>query len=112
MRITTELGKLGKLIKELREIRGITRNELAVRAGISVSHLEKIESGLRMPGMSAFLKIMPVLDVHINLHGTGTTIQEKCASNVQDIILNSTEEEARYLSKMVECMAENFVLIL
>ena len=109
MRVTTELGKL---IRKLREARGITRNELADRAGISVSHVEKIESGLRMPGMSAFLKIMLVLDVHINLYGGGMTTQEKCASNVQDIILSSTEEEARYLSKMVECMAENFVLIL
>ena len=55
---------------------------------------------------------MLVLDVNINLHSTGMTTQEKCASNVQDIILGSTEEEARYLSKMVECMAENFVLML
>lgn len=108
MRITAELGEL---IRELREARGITRNELAERAGVSVSHLEKIEAGLRTPGMGAFIKIMLVLDVHINLNSTGMTTQEKCASKVQDIILSSTEEEARYLSKMVECMAGNFFLI-
>ena len=44
MRITTELGKL---IRELREAGEITRTEPANRAGISASHLEKIESGLR-----------------------------------------------------------------
>ena len=108
MRVTTELGKM---IKKLREARGITRNELAVRVGISVSHLEKIESGLRMPGMGVFLKIMLVLDVHINLNSASMTMQEKYASKAQDIILNSTEEEARYLSKMVECMSENLVLM-
>lgn len=73
MRITTELGKL---IRELREAREITRNELADRAGISVSHLEKIEAGLRGSGMNTLIKIMLVLDVHINLHSTGTTTQE------------------------------------
>ena len=109
MRITTELGEL---IRELRDARGITRSELAEQAGVSASHLEKIEAGLRGPGMNTFIKIMLVLDVNINLHSTGMTTQEKCASKVQDIILSSTEEEARYLSKVVECMAENFVLIL
>ena len=109
MWITTELGEL---IRGLRDARGITRNELAEQAGVSVSHLEKIETGLRGPGMNTFIKIMLVLDVNINLHSAGMTTQEICASKVQDIILGSTEEEARYLSKMVECMAENFVLML
>lgn len=108
MRITTELGEL---IKGLREARGITRNELAEQAEVSVSHLEKIEAGLRGPGMHTFIKIMLVLDVNINLHSEGKTTQEKCATKVQDIILDSTEKEASYLSRMVECMAENFVLI-
>ena len=98
MQITTELGDL---IRELREARGISRNKLAERAGVSVSHLEKIETGLRGLGMNTFIKIMLVLDININLHSEGMTTQEKCASKVQDIIINSTEKEARYLSKMV-----------
>ena len=54
MRITTELGEL---IRELREARRTSRNELAEQAGASVSHLEKIEAGLRGLGMSTFVSL-------------------------------------------------------
>lgn len=77
MRITTELGEL---IRELRGARGVSRNELAERSGVSVSYLEKIEAGLRGSGMNTFIKIMLVLDVNINLHSTGMTTQEKSSA--------------------------------
>lgn len=108
MRITADLGAL---IRNLREARGITRNELAERSEVSISHLEKIEAGQRSPGMSTFIKIMLVLDVNISLSGTGNTIQEKCVVAVQDIILGCAEGEAEYLARMVECMANNFSLM-
>lgn len=103
---------LGELIKKLRIERGITRNELAEQAGVSLSHLEKIEAGMRSPGMGTFVKIMVVLDINISLHGAGASIQEKCVLVVQDILMGSTEIEAQYLAKMVECMAENLTMIM
>lgn len=71
MRITTDLG-------EMRDARGFTRRDLAEQAGVSVLHLEKIESGKRNPGMGTFIKIMVELDVNISLHSTGNTVQENC----------------------------------
>ena len=109
MRITTDLGEL---IRELRAARGFTSRELAEQAGISVSHLEKIESGQRNPGMSTFIKIMIELDVNISLYSTGNTVQEKCIVVMQDIVSGCTEKEARYLAHMVKCMADSFALML
>ena len=83
MRITADLGTL---IRDLREARGIARSELAEQAGVSISHLEKIEAGQRSPGMGTFIKIMVELDVNISLHGTGKTVQEKCIIAMQDIV--------------------------
>lgn len=108
MRITTDLGEL---IRNLRDARGFTRRELAEQAGVSVSHLEKIESGQRSPGMGTFVKIMVELDVNINLHSTGSTVQEECIIAMQDIVLSCTEGEARYLTHMVKCMADGFSLM-
>lgn len=108
MRMTTEIGEL---IKNLRDIRGITRSELAEQAGVSISHLEKIEAGHRSPGMGTFVRIMVVLDVNIGLSSIGNTVQEQCILAVQDIFLASSEGEAQYLAHMVKCMAQNFSLI-
>ncbi len=75
MRITADLGEL---IRNLREARGITRRELTEQAEVSISHLEKIESGQRNPGMGAFIRIMLELDVNISLHDNGNTVHEHC----------------------------------
>lgn len=108
MRMTTEVGEL---IKNLRDVKGITRSELAEQAGVSISHLEKIEAGHRSPSMGAFVKIMVVLDVNIVLRSAGNTVQEQCILAVQDIFLASSEGEAQYLAHMVKCMAQGFPLI-
>ena len=109
MRITADLGTL---IRDLREARGIARSELAEQAGVSISHLEKIEAGQRSPGMGTFIKIMVELDVNISLHSTGKTVQEKCIIAMQDIVSDCTEGEVRYLAHMVKCMADSFPLMI
>lgn len=38
---------IGELIKAVREERGLTQAALAKRAGMSLSHLKKVEVGLR-----------------------------------------------------------------
>lgn len=91
---------IGKYIKELREKRNISRAKLAERVGISQSHLEKIESGQRSPGMSTFWKVIEVLNEN-------QSVQEKCALKAQEIILHSSEEKAACLTKVLECMSEN-----
>ncbi len=64
------------MIRGLRETRGIARRELAEQSGISISHLEKIESGQRSPGMGTFIRIMTERDVNISLHENSPVIYQ------------------------------------
>lgn len=96
---------IGRNIRKLRELRKISRLELSERSGISLSHLEKIENGLRSPGMSAYRKIMEILNEE-------QTIQEKCVAQVQKVILNSSEEQAIYLTKVLEYISENLDMLI
>ena len=52
---------IGETIRELRIARNISREQMSEMTGISRSHLEKIESGVRRPGIDAYYKIMDVL---------------------------------------------------
>lgn len=58
-----EFWWIADVIKEFREERGLTQKQLAEMAGISVSHLSKIESHIRAAGRQTYLKIMKTLDV-------------------------------------------------
>lgn len=50
-------------IRRAREERGLTQEELAERAGISHSHLSKVENGSRAIGMKTYIKILEALEV-------------------------------------------------
>jgi transcriptional regulator with XRE-family HTH domain len=54
---------LAKAIRELRTKRGVTQEDLAHGAGITVGHLSKIERGLANPGWSTVEAIADALDV-------------------------------------------------
>ena len=83
----------GKEIRLLRSMRGMERTELAEASGISDSHLKKIESGTRQPGMV-------VMD-------EGWTRKENCIVKVQGILIDSTEEQAVFMASVMEAMAKN-----
>lgn len=42
---------IGKIIRILRNERGMTREQLAERTEISLSHLNKIEAGIKRPSI-------------------------------------------------------------
>lgn len=103
---------LGEIIRNLRTAKGMTRAELSEIVDISESHLKKIEAGVRQPGINTYQKIMEVLGVEYFIKNGDETVKEKCATKVQNILLNSTDKEAVYLTKMIEYMAKNLELIL
>ena len=78
-------------------MRKISRIDMSVMIEISVSHLEKSESGVRRPGIDTYWKILDVLKVDIVIRNEMKTIQEQCAMKVQRILLNSTETQALLL---------------
>ena len=66
---------IGETIKALRNAKNISREQLSEMTGISRSHLEKIESGVRRPGIDAYYKIMDVLGVEMVMKAESKSIQ-------------------------------------
>lgn len=57
---------LGNRIQQFREASGLTQEELASQAGISIKHISVLERGLKIPRLATFLKIAEVLGVTPN----------------------------------------------
>ncbi len=105
--MSTNSAGIGEKIRELRVARRISKEDLSRQAGISVSHLEKIEAGYRNPGMETYQKFMEVMRVDAVMRNERETTQEKCVIRVQEVLMKSTEQKALYLTKMLEDMSEN-----
>ena len=59
-----EAPDLGRRLRQTREARGLGQRELARRAGVTVSAVSEIESGVRpSPGVQILLRLARVLDV-------------------------------------------------
>ncbi len=84
----------------------MSRGELSEAAGISESHLKKIEAGERQPGMSTYQKVIAVLGADIAIKCIAGTVRGDCTERVQKVFMESTEAQALYLVKLLECMAE------
>ena len=97
---------IGETIKALRNAKNISREQLSEMTGISRSHLEKIESGVRRPGIDAYYKIMDVLGVEMVMKAESKSIQEKCIVRAQEIFMNSKENQAAFMIHVLESMAE------
>lgn len=103
---------VGEAVKELRKARNITKEELAELAGISVSHLEKIETGARMPGIGTYQRLLKLLDADMVIHKETESVQEKCVGKVQTILLNSTEAQAVFMTNILETIARNIEMVI
>lgn len=102
---------IGEAIKELRKIQNVSKEQLAEKAGISVSHLEKIEAGSRNPGINTYQKLLNLLNADMVIHKQIETVQEKCAAKAQEILLGSTEPQAVFMVRMLEAMVQNIDLM-
>lgn len=102
---------IGETIKALRNARNISREELSEMTGISRSHLEKIESGSRRPGIDAYYKILDVLGMEMVIKTEGKSMQEKCIARAQEIFMNSTEKQAAFMIHVLESMAERIDIL-
>lgn len=103
---------IGKAVKKFRKEHNVTKEQLAERLRISVSYLEKIEAGSKRPGMDTYQKLLDLLDADMVIHKKIETVQEKCAGKVQEILLDSTEAQAVFMTNMVEAMAQNIELVM
>ena len=53
------------LVKELRKNNNLTLGQLAERTGVSKSHINDIENGLKEPGLSVLVRLAKALDVQV-----------------------------------------------
>ncbi len=96
---------LGGIVKELRMAKGMSRVEVSEAAGISESHLKKIETGARQPGLGTYQKVMAVLGADIVIKFIAGTVKGDCTERMQKVLLESTESQALFLVKVLETMA-------
>ncbi len=102
---------IGETIRASRTMRNMSRTEMSEMIGISVSHLEKIESGARRPGIDTYWKILEILNVDMVIRNEMETVQEQCAMKIQGILLSGTEKQALFLTKLIEFMTENIRMV-
>lgn len=53
------------LLKDIRKAKNLTLVQLSERTGISVTHINDIENGLKEPGLSVLVRLARALDVPI-----------------------------------------------
>ena len=85
--------------------------DLAEAVGISESHLKKIESGTRQPSMATYQRIVEILGIKMVIDNREETVKEKCLAKAQNILLDKTESEVKYLVRVLECAADNLDLV-
>lgn len=107
----TDNADIGNTIRELRRARKLSKEDLSRMAGISVSHLEKIEAGHRKPGIKTYQKFLEIMKLDVIMRNENETTQEKCAARAQEILMKSTAKEALYLIKMLEYMSQNLEMV-
>lgn len=52
-------------IKDIRKRKNLTLTQLSERTGISVTHINDVENGLKEPGISVLVRLSRALDVQI-----------------------------------------------
>lgn len=78
------MSSLGETIKGVRQSKGLSRAELAVRAGISHVFVGKIEQGDRRPSPSTLRSIAAVLGVTVSELTTRAEVLNICGSLTSD----------------------------
>lgn len=63
-----ELCIVADIIKKLRESRGMTQEQLAEKADVSLSHIAKIETHVRTVGMKTYLKLLNAMEIPVEEH--------------------------------------------
>lgn len=100
-----ELCIVADVIKNLREAKGLTQEQLAEKADISVSHLSKIETHARNMGMKTYIKLLEAMDISIKEYFTYIGIGEKemmIKKKIWHIIQDCNERESALLLCTIE----------
>ena len=102
-----DIVKSGERIKELRKMAGITRQNLAEKAGISVDALRKIEQGINGAKIDTLVAIAEIFHVSLDylICGNGREI------GIERIVAGLSETEMQFIRSMILDTVENMALL-
>lgn len=60
-----EIMRIEILIKEIRKKKNFTLDQLSERTGLSTTHINDVENGIKEPGLSVLVRLSKALDVPI-----------------------------------------------
>lgn len=89
---------IGKIIQKLRKDKNLTQEELAEKIDLSTNYLSKVERGLSVLNVEAFLKMANVLSFSLEDFGlnTDTRIDEDKKELIKRILSSSEKEIKAY----------------
>lgn len=94
---------IGKIIQKLRKDRKLTQEELAEKIDLSTNYLSKVERGLSVLNVEAFLKMADVLE--FSLEDFGIKADNKISASKKELIekiLSSSEKEIKAYSELLD----------
>ena len=98
---------IGKKIKELRVAKGLTQEQLAELAGVSLQHIGEIERGQGNPTLNSLVKLSDALDISLSELFENSE-QYKSEKEMRDLlhqlVEQSSEPGLKQLLSIARCM--------
>lgn len=99
---------IGHKVKEFRQRRGFTQAKLTELVDLSEKHISKIEAGIHLPSITAFLKMVKVLDIGMEEFGLSIKVEDNEVRNeILECIYDSTDKELEFILPLIKCLKEN-----
>lgn len=97
------LKRIGKNIESLRKLRNLTQDEVAARAGLSLSRLKEILTAVRNPTATTLGRIARALEVELSELTASTPPGQEIGAarnSVVDSLVKRLEKIARELKRL------------
>lgn len=96
---------IGKIIQKLRKDKNLTQEELAEKIDLSTNYLSKVERGLSVLNVEAFLKMAGVLEFTLDDFGVNTDTKiDETKKELINRILSSSEKEIKAYTELLDTM--------
>lgn len=96
---------IGKIIQKLRKDKNLTQEELAEKIDLSTNYLSKVERGLSVLNVEAFLKMAGVLNFTLDDFGVNTDSKiDETKKELVKRILSSSEKEIKAYTELLDIM--------
>lgn len=98
--------ELGERIREIRKVKGLTREQLATRAELSVKFIYEVENGKKGLSVDSLMKIANALSCSCDYILLGETIKEERYDKIVDMLADFDDKGVEYVAKMLAMMKD------